>query len=818
METRERSLGGGAVGQMIAEADWAASPLGPIEKWPAPLIGAVRVMLPARAEIVLFWGPEYVALYNDAFAPTIGDKHPQALGRPAVENWRELWSDLEPLLGSVRATGETVFAKDRPFYIERRGYGEEVFFDISYSPIQDEDGAVGGVFCIVAETTERVRAQRRSAEERERLAHMFDQAPSFMALLSEPGHVFELANPAFQRMIGGREVIGQTPREALPEFVGQIYLELLDKVAATGEGFTGRGMTMGLKRSVNGPIEDRQADFVFQPIKDSRGQVTGIFIEGADVTERFQAEARLRANEAKLRELNETLERRVDERTRERDRTWNNSQDLLLIVGADGRFRSINPAWTKTLGWSPQEVIGKDHLEFIHPDDHTKSLRALHHASRESLDHFEHRYRHKDGSYRWISWLSVPEGDLIYANGRDITQEREQAAALATAEEALRQSQKMEAVGQLTGGLAHDFNNLLTGIGGSLELLQARLSQGRFGDADRFISTAQDASRRAASLTHRLLAFSRRQTLDPRPTDVNRLVAGMEELIRRTVGPSIATEVVGAPGLWPTFVDAHQLENALLNLCINARDAMPDGGRLTIETANKWLDERTARDRDLPPGQYISLCVTDTGIGMTPEVIERAFDPFFTTKPMGQGTGLGLSMIYGFARQSGGQVRIYSEVGQGTSMCVYLPRHNGTVGEREIAHPKSESPHAANGHTVLVVDDEPSIRMLIADLLEEIGYTVIEAEDGQAGLDALRSSARIDLLVTDVGLPGGMNGRQLADLGRLSRPGVKILFITGYAENAVMGNFNLEPGMQVLTKPFVMKALANLIESMIFDA
>jgi CheY-like chemotaxis protein len=260
------------------------------------------------------------------------------------------------------------------------------------------------------------------------------------------------------------------------------------------------------------------------------------------------------------------------------------------------------------------------------------------------------------------------------------------------------------------------------------------------------------------------------------------------------------------------------LENALLNLCINARDAMPDGGRLTIETANKWLDERTARDRELPPGQYISLCVTDTGIGMTPEVIERAFDPFFTTKPMGQGTGLGLSMIYGFARQSGGQVRIYSEVGQGTTMCVYLPRHTGTVGEREIAHPKSESPHAANGHTVLVVDDEPSIRMLIADLLEEIGYTVIEAEDGQAGLDALRSSARIDLLVTDVGLPGGMNGRQLADLGRLSRPGVKILFITGYAENAVMGNFNLEPGMQVLTKPFVMKALANLIESMIFDA
>ncbi|WP_018261425.1 PAS domain-containing hybrid sensor histidine kinase/response regulator [Methylobacterium sp. WSM2598] len=391
----------------------------------------------------------------------------------------------------------------------------------------------------------------------------------------------------------------------------------------------------------------------------------------------------------------------------------------------------------------------------------------------------------------------------------------ERTAELQRTEEALRQSQKMEAVGQLTGGLAHDFNNLLTGISGSLELLQTRMAQGRLTDLDRYINAAQGASKRAAALTHRLLAFSRRQTLDPKPTDVNGLIFGMEELIRRTVGPAITIEVVGAAGLWPALVDPPQLENALLNLCINARDAMPEGGRITIETANKWLDDRAARERDLPPGQYLSLCVTDTGTGMTPEVIAKAFDPFFTTKPIGQGTGLGLSMIYGFVRQSGGQVRIYSEVGQGTTMCLYLPRYYGEAEEGDVLAGLSDAPRAEQGETVLIVDDEPSVRMLVTEVLEDLGYTAIEAADGPAGLKVLQSGVRVDLLVTDVGLPGGMNGRQVADAGREVRPGLKVLFITGYAENAAIGNGYLEPGMQVLTKPFVMESLAARIRAMI---
>jgi PAS domain S-box-containing protein len=533
-----------------------------------------------------------------------------------------------------------------------------------------------------------------------------------------------------------------------------------------------------------------------------------------DVAERTrQAVERLRA-EGQLRELASTLEHRVRERTQERDRLWRNSQDAQIVIDGEGVFLEVNPAFTRILGWAPEEVVGRSAFDFILPDDEDVSNKALQLARHDVLPTIENRYRHKDGGHRWFSWVAAPEGGLIYASGRHVTAEKEQAEALIQTEEALRQAQKMEAVGQLTGGLAHDFNNLLTGMMGNLELLQARIARGRFEDVDRFVNAAQGAGRRAAALTQRLLAFSRRQTLDPRPTDVNRLITGMEELLRRTVGPVANIEVVGAAGLWPALIDPGQLENALLNLCINARDAMPDGGRLTIETANKWLDERAAKERDLPAGQYISICVTDTGSGMSPEVVARAFDPFFTTKPIGEGTGLGLSMIYGFARQSGGQVRIYTEVGKGTTMCIYLPRH---YGDADGASGVDEVPtvRAGGGQTILLVDDEATIRHLVDEVLDEVGYTVIGAADGAAGLKVLQSGARIELLITDVGLPNGMNGRQVADAARSLRPGLKVLFITGYAENAAVGNGHLEPGMELLTKPFSMEALTRKVQDML---
>jgi PAS domain S-box-containing protein len=529
----------------------------------------------------------------------------------------------------------------------------------------------------------------------------------------------------------------------------------------------------------------------------------------------WEIEERRRAEEA-LRRLNETLEAQVEERTLERDQIWQLSTDLMDVCRSDGTLVAVNPAWTTMLGWSEEDLLASNFLGLIHPDDVESTLAEL-----ASLDQgaptfrFENRFRTKDGGYRLISWTAVPKEGLFYAIGRDITAERGAAEALRQTEEALRQSQKMEAVGQLTGGIAHDFNNLLTGIVGSLDMLRTRVSQGRLETVDRYVTAATTSANRAAALTHRLLAFARRQPLDPRPVQANALVASLEDLFRRTVGETVTLEVVLAGGLWPTLCDPNQLESALLNLVINARDAMPGGGKLTIETCNAHLDEAyIAAQRDVRPGQYVCICVTDTGTGMPQDVIGRAFDPFFTTKPIGQGTGLGLSMVYGFARQSEGHAKIYSEVGQGTTIKIYLPRYRGETDAEIEAATLAEAPRAESGETVLVVEDEPVVRSLIIEVLEDLGYRTLEAADGPEGLKILQSRRHIDLLITDVGLPG-LNGRQLADAARERRRDLKVLFITGYAENATLAAGFLEPGMQMITKPFAVDALAQRIRSII---
>jgi PAS domain S-box-containing protein len=519
---------------------------------------------------------------------------------------------------------------------------------------------------------------------------------------------------------------------------------------------------------------------------------------------------------AEVRSLNGVLGAPAGDQSVEPGRLWEVSSDLLGILNAQGYFDSTNPAWETALGWTSEAMRETSIFELIHPDDVENIRTGLQDVTRgESALRFENRFRRAAGDYRWLSWVAVPEAGKFYCSARDVTQERDSRTELAAALDALRQSQKMEAVGQLTGGIAHDFNNLLMAIAGSLELLSNRLMQGRLKEAERYIVTAQSATKRAAALTHRLLAFARRQALDPRPTNINRLVADMEEMIQRTVGPSVRVEVVGAPDLWITQVDPNQLENALLNLCINARDAMPEGGSLMVETNNRWLDERGARNREVPPGQYVTLSVTDTGTGMTPAVIARAFEPFFTTKPLGAGTGLGLSMTYGFARQSGGQVRIYSEVGRGATVCLYLPRHVGEAESIETQPDLSDMAHAEQGETILVIDDEPLVRILVVDVLSELGYRAIEAADAESGLKVLRSAARIDLLITDIGLPGEMDGGQVAEAARRLRPELKVLFITGFAENAALSHGRINVGMSVLTKPFAMEALASRVKALL---
>lgn len=506
-----------------------------------------------------------------------------------------------------------------------------------------------------------------------------------------------------------------------------------------------------------------------------------------------------------------------------------------------GRMLVANHGTTELIGKPPEFYIGKTDLEYLADKEQARVIMATDQRIMQAgvVEQVEEEVRLADGSA--ATWLSVKSplrneaGEIIGLIGSsiDVTARKQAEAAVQdlnqtleqrileavsereAIEEVLRQSQKMEAVGQLTGGIAHDFNNLLAGISGSLELMQMRLNQGRVADVERYLSVAQGAVQRAASLTHRLLAFSRRQTLAPLPTDVNALIRGMEELISRTVGPSIDIQVRAHSELWTALIDPAQLENTLLNLCINARDAMPNGGHVIIETSNESLEQGSELDQDLSPGEYLRISVSDNGCGMSQQVIARAFEPFFTTKPVGAGTGLGLSMIYGFARQSGGQIRIRSEINQGTTVCLHLPRHRRDVEAPAVQGNIGDIPLAGEGETVLIVDDESSVRMLVTEVLGSLGYVAIEAADSLAGLQILQSDVRIDLLVTDVGLPGGINGRQMADAARVGRPELPVLFITGYAETAVLDKSHLERATDVLTKPFSLDALASRIKELI---
>jgi PAS domain S-box-containing protein len=632
---------------------------------------------------------------------------------------------------------------------------------------------------------------------------------------------FVEVNPAFERQ-AGVDLRGKWVTEYAPD-LEQFWFDTYGHVAKTGEPANFESFALAFERWFDvravrvGDPADRRIAILFN-----------------DVTQRRDAENRLRISEALARENIQRVQLALAAGAIIGTWNWDLPSNQFTVDDGFARAFGLDPALGRE-GLKLEQIIAT-----VHPEDREGLIAAIDDViARGGAYAHQYRVRRADGRYYWIeangrvdhapagTALSFPGVLIDVEDRRSIEAERDRATAalralnetleqrvaertaeLIQAEEKLRQSQKMEAVGQLTGGLAHDFNNLLAGISGALELMSMRIAQGRLNDIDKYMLSAQSAAKRAAALTHRLLAFSRRQTLDPRPVDVNLLVEGMTELIQRTVGPSIRLETISAPDLWPASVDTSQLENAILNLCINSRDAMPDGGRITIETANQWLDSDAAQANDLPAGEYLSLTVTDTGTGMTPGVIAKAFDPFFTTKPIGEGTGLGLSMIYGFAKQSGGQVRIGSEVGRGTSMCIYLPRHLGETGIGAVVPAQTAAALTGSCGTILIVDDEPTVRMLLMDVLGDLGYTLIEASDSVAGLKLLQSDVSIDLLITDVGLPGGMNGRQMADAGREVRAELKTLFITGYAESAALGNSSLGVGMQVLTKPFSIDVLA----------
>ena len=549
--------------------------------------------------------------------------------------------------------------------------------------------------------------------------------------------------------------------------------------------------------------------------KDDIGRarrVAGVYFE---ISERKALEARFLA-------LNESLEARVADRARqlaataaqleETERRFHLLIDAvteyaIFMLDTAGNVVSWNPGAERIKGYSSAEILGQHFSRFYTEDDRRKGLpqTALATAERTGKYEAEGWRCRKDGT---TFMANVVINAIRHASGRllgfakitrDITEKK-------AAEEQLRQAQKMEAVGQLTGGVAHDFNNLLTVIMGNLENLDRILPPAP--STQRIIAAALRAASRAAMLTHRLLAFSRRQPLTPEVLSANKLVAGISELLRRTLGESILVETVLAGGLWPTLADGNQLENALINLAINARDAMPEGGKLTIETANTHLDEAYARMHDeVQPGQYVGIFVTDTGIGMTPETVAHAFEPFFTTKEIGQGTGLGLSQVYGFIKQSGGHVKIYSEVGLGTTVKLYLPRYRGT---EQAVDEKLETHQLPRGRSelVLVVEDDPDVRDYTVEMVGDLGYSVLSAPDGASALRLLDSHREVSLLFTDVGLPGGMNGRQLAEQALRRQPQLKVLYTTGYARNAIINQGRLDPAVEVVFKPFTYSDLA----------
>jgi PAS domain S-box-containing protein len=1018
--------------------------LGNPEGWPEALKALVGVMLGSKQPMFIASGQDLTLLYNDGYAEILGAKHPDAMGRPFLEVWSEIADDLRPIVAQSMS-GLPVHMDDITLMMQRHGYPEETHFAFSYTPIRGENGRVEGFFCPCTETTQQVMAERRLAKESERQRRLFEQAPGFITILSSPDHIFEFVNEAYSRLFGGREFVGRTVRDVFPDLEGQGFFERLDEVYATGERYVAHHVEVHLQAFDAVPREQRFLDFIYEPVLDDRGQVTGIFCEGHDVTEEVQSQAALRESEERYRQivegaedfaivtqdddgvilswnrgaerltgfseteavgscsslfftdediaagipdhemnraredgrfvnerwhqrkdgsrfwgsglmmsvagggflkifrdrtaeheaeaamreseekfrafaqavpnhvwtapadgrldwfndrvleysgkafdeltgegwtsvvhpddlpvaseawtrslatggtyevefrlrradgafrwhlaravriagsgqgrvrwigtntdiedqkaavsaladLNKTLEEQVAERTADRDRVWRNSRDLLVIHGADGVFRAVNPAWQDILGYSSEELVGQSFAAFVWPDDLALTAEGVHAAaSTGDLSNFENRYRHKDGTPRWISWHTSKEGDLIFGYGRDITIEKRRQADLELTQEALRQSQKLEAMGQLTGGVAHDFNNLLAPIVGGLDLLQRRKLGGE--REQRLIAGALQSAERAKTLVQRLLAFARRQPLQASAVNLSSLISGMAELVASTSGPKIETVIDVPADLPPAQADPNQLEMAILNLAVNARDAMPGGGTITIEAR---AEEADAELKIVGPGPFVRLSVADTGEGMDQETLSRAIEPFYSTKGIGKGTGLGLSMVHGLASQLGGALALSSRPGEGTKVDLWLPVSDEAPAVGNTA--ASDGLAKLTLGTALVVDDEEIVRMTTADMLSDLGFDPVEASSAEMAISLLERGEAFDLIVTDHLMPG-MTGAELAALVRWRGIDTPVLIVSGYAN--VDG---ISPEFPRLTKPFRQADLHAMLVSIV---
>ena len=855
--TRARSRpsflsGGGEVRDLIADFDWAGTSLGPIEQWPAVLKTTVALILQSPVPIVTLWGAPGVMIYNDAYAAFAGARHPHILGLDVLDAWPEVADWNSNIMQTVFHRGETLSVQDQELVLERHGRAEPAWLNLDYSPVVDDHGRIAAVIAIVVETTAKVRAEQRLSGERERLRRMFDAAPGFAALLEGPEHRFEMANPAYERLVG-RSVVGKTVAEALPEVADQGFIELLDNVAASGERFVGSGIAVRLG-SDDGE-QEKFVDFVYQPIFGEGGERIGIFVEGYDVTAHKRAEALSLVH-------NHVLELAIEDRPLEltlealvhivEQNSTSGVIASILLLDADGRHLrhgaapSLPDAYNGAIDgieigpdvgscgtaaftgqavfvtdistdpkWKDFKDLAKEHglgacwsIPIVSGAGKVLGTFAMYH--REPREPVSGDLELVDLITRSASIvISRKQAETALRELNETLEARvvEEIAERRAAEVALQQAQKMESIGKLTGGVAHDFNNLLQIISGNLQLLQAEVAPGS--KAERRITNAMAGVQRGAKLASQLLAFGRRQPLEPKVINVGRLVGGMEELLRRSIGEGVEMETVVSPSLWNAFADPMQIENAVLNLAINARDAMDGMGKLTVEVRNAHVDHAySLQNPGVEPGQYVMLAVTDTGSGMPADLIERVFEPFFTTKAEGKGSGLGLSMVYGFAKQSGGHVKIYSEVGEGTTVRLYLPR----VHDSEEVAAGPELVEAGGGsETILVVEDDAEVRSIATEMLRELGYKVLTAKDAASAVPILESGMKIDLLFTDVVMPGPIRSPELARKAKELIPSIAILFTSGYTENAIVHGGRLDPGVNLLTKPYSRQALATRI-------
>jgi PAS domain S-box-containing protein len=825
VSTIDWPIGGGECGQLIREFDWASTALGAVQTWSAELRTTVANVVNSPVAKVLMWGESHVMIYNDRYAEIAGANHPHALGGTVPGIWPEIWDwNREMLEAGFR--GELRSYRDQPMELVREGIPKTFIFDLFYTPVYEADGSVGGVLCTVVDNSDRSAMKAKIAANEAELRRVTDAIPMLIAYVDRD-HVYRFANAAYDSWFGSKpaDMVGRHVSEVVGDEAYSNRRPDLDRALAGEACIAEADMPYG-------GGAPRRLEIRYVPHVEPDGSIPGVHILGIDIEERAVREAELEISNSRFRTAMDAVHGVL----------WTNS--------ADGQMVGEQPGWAALTGQSFDEYQGFGWVNAVHPDDREASTVSWNNAvATKSMYVHEHRVRRHDGEWRQFAIRGLP---LLGSSGRivewvgvhtDITHQRaaesalrEQAENLSRqirhrerAEEQLRQlndtletrviaeiserrqaetklaqAQKMETVGKLTGGVAHDFNNLLQVVSGNLQLLSKEVVGNE--RAEMRISNALAGVSRGSKLASQLLAFGRRQALEPKVVNVSRFVRDMDDIIRRAIGEAIEVETVVAGGLWNTFIDPNQIENALLNLAINARDAMQGTGKLTIELCNAHLDDAYARSHDeVSPGQYVMMAVTDTGSGMAPDIIDKVFEPFFSTKGEGKGSGLGLSMVYGFVKQSGGHVKIYSEVGHGTTIKLYLPR---ALEAEDIEVVVDNGPITGGTETVLVVEDDEEVRETVVALLADLGYRTLKAVDAASALTVIDSGIPIDLLFTDVVMPGTLKSPELARKAKERLPHIAVLFTSGYTENSIVHGGKLDAGVELLSKPYTREALA----------